>query len=167
MKVRESHILIVLLILSMVGIGLATFLVANHYQLVRADFCTVGALFSCEKVNQSDYSVVLGIPWAVIGLVGFVAVFALAYLRLYYPDKDTKNRFIPLLLVFSVIGTAFIIYLNYLELFVINEICLLCAASHTIMVVILILVTWLYLRGRHDEDQTPLEKPAPASGDLE
>ena len=165
MKVRESHVLIIVLILSMAGIGLATFLVANHYQLVSADICTIGSLFSCEKVNQSDYSTIIGIPWAVIGLAGFVAIFALGYLRLYYPDKDTKDRFIPLLVIFSVIGTVFIVYLNYLELFVINEICLLCAASHTIMVVILILVTWLYLRGRHAEDQVSLEKPTPVSGD--
>lgn len=165
MRIRENHVLIVILILSMAGIGLATFLAANHYQLISAGFCSIGSLFSCERVNQGDYSTIIGIPWAVIGLAGFVAVFALAYLRLYYPDKDIKDRFIPLLVLFSVIGTVFVVYLNYIELLVINEVCLLCAASHSIMVAILILVTWWYLRGRHAEDEVLLEKPTPGSGD--
>jgi len=155
MRIRESHILISVLLLSMAGMGLATYLVANHYQYVGVEFCRIGTDFSCQEVNTGNYSYVrllgMQIPWSVIGLTGFVVIFVLAYLRLYYTNLDRKNRFIPLIVLFSVVGAILVVYLNYLELAVIHEICLLCATSHVLMIVILILSVWWQFLGRHGE----------------
>ncbi len=148
-RIRESHVLITVLILSMAGMGLSTFLVANHYQYVGAEFCNIGWWSNCQDVNTGPYSTIFAIPWSVIGLVGFAAIFALAYLRLYYPRLDVRERFIPLILILSIVGTIFIVYLNYLEFFVIHRICLLCAASHVLMIVILVLVVWWFFVGQH------------------
>lgn len=144
--------MIVVLILSMAGIGLATFLVANHYRLVSAAFCEIGPWADCEDVNGGPYSEAIpGLPWAVVGLSGFVAVFCLSYLRLYYPELDRKQRFVPLLVLFSVVGVIFVVYLNYLEFAVIHKICLFCAASHIIMILILILSAWWLYVDSHEE----------------
>jgi uncharacterized membrane protein len=149
---REARVMMVVLILSMAGIGLATFLVANHYQLVSAEICEIGPWSSCEDVNKGPYSEVIpGLPWAVVGLAGFVAIFCLSYLKLYYPELDKQRRFIPLLVLFSVIGVIFVIYLNYLELFLIHKICIFCAASHIVMIVILVLVAWLQYVDRQEK----------------
>ena len=149
---RESRVMMVVLILSMAGIGLATFLVANHYRLVSADFCEIGPWADCEDVNGGPYSEVLpGLPWAVVGLAGFVAVFCLSYLKLYYPELDRKGRFVPLLLLFSVVGVIFVVYLNYIEFAVIHKLCIFCAASHAIMIVILMIIAWWQYAGRHKE----------------
>ena len=145
--------LVAVLALSLAGIGLATFLVANHYQYVGAEFCSIGPLLSCENVNTGPYSTIPegggGIPWSVIGLASFVVMFALAYLRLYYPHKDTKGLFLPLMVAVSWIGIIFVVYLNYLEVFKIHQICLLCAVSHIIMTVISWLATCWYFYGQH------------------
>ncbi len=151
---REARVMIVILILSMAGIGLATFLVANHYRLVSAAFCEIGPWADCEDVNGGPYSEVFpGLPWAVVGLAGFVAVFCLSYLKLYYPELDRKGRFVPLLLLFSVIGVIFVVYLNYLEFAVIHKLCIFCAASHAIMIVILMIIAWWQYAGRHKAEK--------------
>jgi len=159
---REARVMGVVLILSMAGIGIATFLVANHYKFVDSKFCTINSYFSCEDVNTGEYSEMFpGMPWAVVGLAGFVAVFCLSYLKLYYPHLDGKERFVPLLLLFSVIGVSFVIYLNYLEIFVIFGVCPFCLASHTIMIVILLIIAWWYFAGRHkgEEDAEVTQTP--------
>ena len=146
--------MMVILILSMIGIGLATFLVANHYRLVDSKICEINSFFSCEDVNSGPYSEMFpGMPWAVVGLAGFVAVFCLSYLKLYYPHLDSKGRFVPLLLLFSVIGVIFVVYLNYLEFVVINEVCPFCATSHTVMIIILLILLWWFFVGQHKEKE--------------
>lgn len=158
--------MIVILILSMVGIGLATFLVANHYKFVSASFCEIGS-FSCEDVNNGQYSEVFpGLPWAVVGLVGFVAVFCVSYLKLYFPELDRRGRFVPLLLLLSVVGVIFVVYLNYLEFAKIGKVCIFCAASHTIMIIILLIVVWWYFAGQHKAEQADTEL-IQTSGDSE
>ena len=151
MKIKESHILIGVLVLSMAGMGLATYLVANHYQFVDVEFCSINSTFDCKEVNNGPYSYIdlagFRLPWSVIGLAGFVAVFALAYFRLYYPQIDSNDRFFPLLVLFSIIGVIFVVYLNYVELAVIHKICLLCVASHALIIIIMILVVWWHFLG--------------------
>jgi len=153
MKLRQSQVLISILILSMAGVGLATFLTANHYRLVDAGICEIGPWSSCEDVNTGPYSEIFpGLPWAVVGLAGFVFLFVLSYLKLYFPDLDKRDMFIPLMLLVSVIGVIFVVYLNYLEFAVIHKICIFCAISHVLMIVILGLAAWLEYARRHMEE---------------
>jgi len=146
MRVRESHILVMILFLSMAGIAIATYLVADHYQVVES-VCLYGE-DECGSINRGPYSTIFGVPWSVIGLVGFVIVFVLAYLRLYYAQLDSNYRFIPMILLVSIVGVIFVIYLNYLELFEIHAICSWCTISHIFMIVILLLIAWWFFLGR-------------------
>ena len=158
MSVRETRILLVILVLSIAGIGLATYLTANHYRFVDAAWCEIGPWSSCEDVNNGPYSEVFpGLPWAVVGLAGFVFIFVLAYLKLYFPNLDKRGLFIPLMLYSSVIGVVFVVYLNYLEFVVIHKVCILCALSHVLMIIILGLSAWLEFMRRQEEGSDSTE----------
>ncbi len=145
MTLRLNHILIAVLILCMAGIGLSTFLVLYHYEYIDPNVCG-GILGDCDKVIRGPYSTFLGIPWAVIGLAVFVGMFALAYIRLYFPEKDSRDLIIPLTVMFSWVGLVSIIYLNYLELYVIHQFCVFCAATHLLWIISLILLNlWFFV----------------------
>ena len=150
MSIRLWHILTITMILCLAGIGLATLLVANHFQYVGTDFCSVNPFISCEKVNTGPWSKIIGIPWALIGFIGFVTLFIMAYLQQYYPRIDKNEHIMPMMVVVTWIGTFFVVYLNYLEFFEIHQVCLLCAITHVIMIVILILINWWFFIGRHN-----------------
>src|SRR5438270_13855281 len=76
---------VLLLLLSLVGIGIAIYLTAVHYENVPL-ICSSSGLVDCARVLSSSYSVVPGttIPIAVPGLVWCVitAALAIAGLRL-------------------------------------------------------------------------------------
>src|SRR5207244_11919859 len=43
-----------------------------------SDLCDFGETFNCDMVNRSVYSVVMGVPVALIGVVGYLALLAMA-----------------------------------------------------------------------------------------
>jgi len=63
--------------LAAVGVGITTYLVIERYTRGVIS-CTTGG---CETVQSSSYSKIAGIPVAVLGLVTYLAIFALAFLR--------------------------------------------------------------------------------------
>ncbi len=117
----------------MAGIVLASYLTWTHYYPPENDFCTLDPFWDCGKVRESPYSEVLGLPVAVIGLGGFVAILVLILLRFLKYDWPLTERFPLLILVFALVGAAFGTYLTYLEFFVILAVCILCLASFLII----------------------------------
>lgn len=61
-----------LLILSGVGIAVATYLVYIHYAGIKPICAVTGG---CELVQKSKWSEFLGIPVADIGLAGYLGIF--------------------------------------------------------------------------------------------
>lgn len=121
--------------LSLMGIILSSYLLYIHYDVRSQPICPVEG---CDKVLESEYAEILGIPVALVGLVGFVLVFALSLFRLVYPTNGTE-KIADFIFLVSIMGTAFGIYLTYLELFVIHAICIYCALCFILMIFILIL----------------------------
>jgi len=141
--------------LSLIGIIFSSYLFYLHYDLRAQPFCPVDG---CDKVLESEYAEILGIPVALMGLIGFILVFALGLLRLIYPANKTE-KFADYIFLVSVIGTAFGIYLTYLELFVINAICIYCVLCFILMICILILTAIFLFEVR--------KEPAPSAEDDE
>src|SRR5690606_29183196 len=66
-----NHLIIVGLILSLV----LEYVHAKTFLVPAADsFCSVGESFDCAAVASSKYSVFLGLPWALWGLLGFMTM---------------------------------------------------------------------------------------------
>ncbi len=117
-----------MLVLAVVGLGVAAYLVYVHYSGTKPA-CTAGQ--SCLKVQTSQWSKLAGIPVALIGLIGYIAIIS----SLLAPDRE-EVRLATLGL--TLIGFGFSGYLTYRELFSIHAVCEWCASSAVIMTLLLI-----------------------------
>jgi uncharacterized membrane protein len=125
----------VMLVLSVIGLGVATYLTIIHYAGINPA-CTAGQ--SCVKVQTSQWSKVAGIPVALLGLIGYIGITA----SLLVPDRE-ESRLATLGL--TLIGFAFSAYLTYRELFSIHAICEWCASSAVILTVLFICAAYRYV----------------------
>jgi len=106
-------------LLSLAGIGASAYLTWAH---LAHQSVTCGQSQGCDIVQQSVYSEVAGIPVALLGLMAYVALFALTLLRGRVPEP--QDDYVPLAIFgISLIGMLYSAYLTYLELFVIYAIC--------------------------------------------
>ncbi len=137
---------ITMVTLSVVGLGVASYLTYTHYANVKV-LCSLSG--GCETVQHSSYATLVGIPVAVIGLIGYVAILG----SLLAPENET-TRFATA--AFTVVGFGFSAYLTGRELFSIHAICQWCVSSAVIMTVLACLAIWRFLRG----DARPFEASA-------
>jgi uncharacterized membrane protein len=128
---------ITLLVLAVVGLGIASYLTYVHYAGIKPA-CTAGE--SCTKVQTSVYSKLAGVPVALIGLLGYIAIVA----SLLAPEGENSRL---ATMAFTLVGFGFSAYLTYRELFSIHAICEWCASSAVIMTVLMCLSAWRFLRG--------------------
>jgi uncharacterized membrane protein len=115
-----SRLTLVVAALSMIGAAIAGYLTWVHVADLQP-FC-VGGGGGCERVQSSPYAKLAGVPVAVIGLAGYLAVLA----SLALPARSV-TAFLAL------VGAGFSAYLTYLELVVIDAVCQWCVASALIM----------------------------------
>ena len=143
---------IAMIVLAVIGLGVAAYLTYVHYAGVKPA-CTAGE--SCTKVQTSVYSKLAGVPVALIGLLGYVAILG----SLLAPESE-NSRLVTTGL--TLVGFGFSAYLTYRELFSIHAVCEWCASSAVIMTVLVILSVWRFLRG--DASRAALPGGAPDHG---
>ncbi len=142
-----------MLVLAVVGLGVATYLTIIHYAGIKPA-CTAGE--SCIKVQTSQWSKLAGIPVALIGLIGYIGIVA----SLLAPDRE-ETRLATLGL--SLTGFGFSAYLTYRELFSIHAICEWCASSAVIMTLLLAASVTRYLSAADGEPHRSAPAPAAAT----
>ncbi len=91
----------------------------------------------CSTVNSSIYSEVNGIPVAVIGVGGYLAILALLLLENRIGFLKTNG--IMALFGLSLIGFLFTVYLVYVEIALIHALCPFCITSQVAMTILFIL----------------------------
>ncbi len=128
-----------LLVLALVGIGIAAYLTYVHYRGL-SPICAID--HGCEKVQSSRYAKVGGVPVPLIGLIGYVAIFASLLVRGEAARLATAGMALG--------GFAFSLYLTGLELFEIRAICQWCVGSAIVMTAIAVLATIRALRAPGD-----------------
>jgi uncharacterized membrane protein len=129
-------------VLAVAGVALSALSLQRHYAKSATAFCEVGETFSCDIVNRSEYSTVMGIPVAGIGIVGYGVLLALA--TVYRSRAETPTR----LLGAAVAGLAFTSYLTYVEGYVLQTWCILCLSSLGLMAGIAVLTGVVRVRGQ-------------------
>ena len=72
------RILLLIAVLALAGALVSSVSLYHHYGSSETSYCDFGESFNCDIVNRSIYSVFLGIPVALIGMVGYLAPLALA-----------------------------------------------------------------------------------------
>jgi uncharacterized membrane protein len=123
------------LVLSLIGIGIAAYLVYVHYDDVQI-LCTGGG--GCEKVQKSEYSKLAGVPVALIGLIGYCAIFA----ALLVPGETAALVAAAL----AIGGLGFSLYLQYRSFVTLGEHCVWCIGSAVTMTLLAATTTARALR---------------------
>jgi uncharacterized membrane protein len=137
---KVNFLIIIQSVLAVIGFITAHIALQAHYGKTDTAFCELGTAFSCDAVNQSVYSVFYGIPFALIGMIGFVLM--LATLIAVYKTK--KDEFKLALLSLTIIGFGIQLYLTFIEAFVLRMWCLLCLISQTVILLALITAILIY-----------------------
>ncbi len=124
------------LVLSIAGLGIATYLTITHFDKV-ALVCSDNGAINCTKVTTSPQSVIFGIPVAMLGLAFFIPMIVLCLPAAW----RTADRRIHLArLVLSITGVGMIIYLIIAELFIIKAICLWCSGVHVVTFILFVII---------------------------
>ena len=118
----------VLAILALAGMGVAAYLTYTHY----ADkVVACGGFGKCETVQQSEYSTIAGVPVALLGGLAAAALLAIALGRLSGLPLAVEWASLAALAL-TTASVAFAAYLTYIELFVLEAICVYCVALASI-----------------------------------
>jgi uncharacterized membrane protein len=128
-------------VLSLAGMIVSAVSLQRHYAKSATEYCDFSQQFNCDIVNRSEYSTVLGIPVAAIGVAGYGALFLLA--TFWKSREETPNR----LLGAALTGLAFALYLTYVEAYELMTWCILCLASLAMISLISLLAVAVRLRG--------------------
>jgi uncharacterized membrane protein len=129
--------------LSLFGVVLSMYSLAHKSGFTSGALCNLSDAFNCDIVNQGPYSEIYGIPVAAIGLIGY-GLFALATMvKRQHPQDTTLTIF---LLMASMGGFVFALYLTSIEAFVLHAWCLICLLSQ-LTIAALALLSFLLLRG--------------------
>jgi vitamin-K-epoxide reductase (warfarin-sensitive) len=110
-------------VLALAGVIVSAVSLQRHYAKSATEFCDFSQRFSCDIVNRSEYSTIMGIPVAGIGVAGYAALFVLA--TFWRSRAETPNR----LLGAAIAGLAFALYLTYVEAYKLETWCILCLIS--------------------------------------
>ena len=137
-----------LLVLAVVGLGISSYLAYAHW----ADATVAcGGVGSCDEVNTSEYSEMAGVPVAFLGSLFYLALIGAVTAWLWWRPSGLAW---PVMAFWgmSVGGTLYSAYLTYIEIFVLEAICIYCVGSAAIILVGLLISTgWLTREAQNEE----------------
>src|ERR1700740_389232 len=110
-------------LLAVLGVAVSSVSLDHHVRKSKTSYCDFGQSFNCDIVNRSEYSTVAGVPVALIGIMGYLAL--LAFVTLYREEGERPG----ILLAASMGGLAFALCLTYVEKFILGVWCILCLTS--------------------------------------
>jgi uncharacterized membrane protein len=113
--------------LSLLAVGLTAYLTVTHYTDPTALACPDTGIVNCTLVTTSSWSVILGVPVALIGLLWAVTMTAL---NSPWAWRSSARWLDTARLVLSGAGALMVFYLVYVELFRVDAICLWCTGVH-------------------------------------
>jgi uncharacterized membrane protein len=127
-----------IMILALIGTGVAAYLLYVESSQVAA---VCGPVGDCNEVQSSPYARLLGvIPVGLVGLAGYGAIL-LCWLAMRLGGAGLMRLGWLAIFGLSLFGVLFSIYLTYLELAVIEAVCIWCLTSALLMALILVLST--------------------------
>lgn len=129
---------LLLALLCLPGLAAASYLTYSHYAGQPTVCSGIG---NCELVQTSEYSAIAGVPVALMGLLYFVALAAIALGRLLRAPLAVEWA-APAAFSLALGGTAFVAYLTSIELFVLHAICIWCVSVAALTVLSLGLAVW-------------------------
>jgi uncharacterized membrane protein len=121
-----------IIILAVAGIIVSSLALKVHYD-TGTEPCRINDKWDCGVVNHSPYAEFHGIPVAAIGIVGYLLIAILGFLR--------RQAW---LLAAALVGLGFALYLTNIEAHVLEVWCLYCVISQGIIALVtLSALIWL------------------------
>jgi vitamin-K-epoxide reductase (warfarin-sensitive) len=114
-------------ILALVGMTVSALALHVHY-CIDTQPCSINEKWDCGVVNHSPYAEIAGVPVAVIGIAGYLALAGLALAR---------QR--ALVFLFALVGLGFALRLTFIEEYVLQIWCLYCVISQAVIAVVTLL----------------------------
>ena len=139
-------------LLSLAGAGIASYLVYARYS-GSSIACSTGG---CDTVQHSRYAVTAGIPVAVLGLVGYAALFGSVSVR----GEIASAVGVAL----AVIGVAFSAYLLYAQIVLIDAICQWCVANDVVIAATAAAAVWRFRVEQPADAAIPPDRWRPTNG---
>lgn len=138
MSATTRRIYAAIAVLALAGAVVSSVSLYHHYGKDKTTYCDFGENFNCDIVNRSPYSKLAGVPVALIGILGYLSLLALAT---FYRDKAETPG---MLLLAATVGLGLAFYLTYIEAYVLATWCILCLSSLTVIVLITVLSSVLF-----------------------
>ncbi len=145
--------MIATLFLTILGLADSIYLTFEHYSNVIPP-CTLNRfltiLSDCGLVLRSPYSVMFGIPIAVIGVVSY-SILSIAIILSLTTDKKIFRYWV---VGHAIIGALASLVFMYIQLGIIKSICIYCTASALISFIVVILVYGQLKKERYEMHET-------------
>jgi uncharacterized membrane protein len=137
-----------LLVLVVAGLGISSYLTYTHWAHASV---ACGGIGSCNEVNSSRYAEVAGIPVAFLGALSYLALIASALAWLWWRPSGPAW---PVMSFWglSLVGSLYSAYLTYVEVFVLEAICIYCVASAGVILASLLISTGWIVRAAQAEE---------------
>lgn len=130
--------------LAVAGLADSVYLSISHYRvytdIAYSSFCAISKAINCDTVSQSNYSVFLGVPVAVWGIVGYA--FFWLFLPFAWKTEAKQKRIWPTLFFLSSIFSLTSVILAFISAYYIHSYCIMCILSFGISF-FLLYYTWL------------------------
>jgi uncharacterized membrane protein len=140
-KIRQVNI-----VLALIGLLDSSYL--TWLKFANDPRMCIQGLGDCWSVNISRFSVVYGIPIAILGICAYGFLFLLNFFE--DRNKFIKNNSVSISFGVTLVGIIYSAFLTYVEIFVIKAICPFCVFSAVIMLSLFI-ITILRLYRMKDE----------------
>jgi len=126
------------------GLADSVYLSISHYRvytdIAYESFCAISRSINCDTVSQSPYSIFIGVPVPVWGIIGYT--FIMFLLPFAWNREAQKQRLWPILLFISLAFSIYSVILAYISTFYIHSYCMMCIVSFGINF-LLLYYTWL------------------------
>ena len=128
---------------ALVVLGLLVSIYMTIYKVTSNNAMCLGS-GDCSTVNASRYSEVYGIPVAVFGVLGYVAILA----TLLFENRNGFFKQNSTLMIFGMALTGFLftLWLIYVEVAILKALCPFCVTSQTAMTIIFIIAVTRLIR---------------------
>jgi uncharacterized membrane protein len=130
--------------LSVLGLLDSVYLSISHFKIYTdiayESFCAISQSINCDTVSQSPFSIFLGIPIPIWGILGYG--FFIFFLPFAHSKSADKKRMLSILFFIAFVFCICSLILAYISIFLIQSYCLMCLASFGINF-LLLYYTWL------------------------
>ena len=113
-----------IVVLCLAGVVTSSLALREHYNTETSP-CSINDAWDCGAVNHSPYAVLDGVPVALIGILGYTLLAALA------------GRFPVIVALGALAGTLFALRLTWIEWKILGAWCIYCVASQGIIAAVL------------------------------